>query len=295
MSADRRDGHSVMSAVASAVAPTLGLPVAEGNVALDARVASGLAAASGLLYFLGFPGLGLWPCALVAWAPLLVAIEGRPPRQGFALAALAGFTMNVLGFYWLYGAVSRFGGLPGPLAAFVMLLLCGYQAGRAGLLGWLYVRARERGWPAGAAFLLAEVASETVYPLLFPYYAAASVHDVPALMQLAELGGPVLVGCVLAAPSASLAELATGVRNRRPVRWAVVAAGILPPLAAALIGHVRAREVDAMVLASKSVHVGLVQRNLSPRARPVRARRGGLQPDLRMTDALRAKGVELAV
>ena len=52
------------------------------------RMAYGLAFLSGLLYFLAFPGIDLWPLAFVALVPLIVALRGRRPRTAAAVGWL---------------------------------------------------------------------------------------------------------------------------------------------------------------------------------------------------------------
>ena len=123
------------------------------------RIAYALGVAAGLLYFFGFAGTDVWPCALVALAPMAIAFEGQPARRCLEVGAIAGFTMNMLGFYWLYGMLKTFSGFPGPLCVVFMSLLCAYQGGRIGLFGWLCGRARARGWPPTLTFLLAFAAS----------------------------------------------------------------------------------------------------------------------------------------
>ena len=108
--------------------------------------------------------------------------------------------MNVLGFYWLLEMLQDVQRLSDrgvhvlpprrlrvPRAAHRRSWdgSTGAQTAR----GWpaLPVVLRERSWRASSR-----------YPLLFPWYFAATVHKVPALTQVAELGGPILVGLVLA-------------------------------------------------------------------------------------------------
>jgi apolipoprotein N-acyltransferase len=257
-------------------------------------VAYALGLATGLLYFLGFAGTDIWPCALVALFPMAVAMEGQSARRCLEVGAIAGFTMNMLGFYWLFDMLKTFSGFPGVICVVLMSLLCAYQGGRIGLFGWLSGRARMRGWPAWTTFFLAFAVSELLYPLLFPWYFATSVHQVPALTQTAELGGPYLVGLVLAAPSLALAEIVLARRARRPVRWRLVAAGLATPIMASLFGYVRIRQVDAAALASPPVHVGLVQGDM-----PLVQSRGdhaeSLRRHLRMTAELRQKGADFVV
>jgi apolipoprotein N-acyltransferase len=262
--------------------------------AVSRRTAYLLAFATGTLYFLGFAGTDIWPCALVALAPMVVAMEGQSARRCLEIGAIAGFTMNMMGFYWLYGMLKTFSGFPGPICFLFMSILCAYQGGRIALFGWLAGRARERGWPATLSLLLAFAASELLYPLLFPWYFSASVHQVPVLSQLGEAGGPYIVGLVLAAPSLALAELFVARRKRRQLSRALVAIGLATPAVAALIGVVRIAQVDARVLASEKVHVGIVQGNM-----PLLQKRDdhveSLRRHVRMTEELRAKGAEFAV
>ena len=56
-----------------------------------------LAFATGTLYFLGFAGTDIWPCALVALAPMAVAMEGQSPRRCLEIGAIAGTVAFGLG------------------------------------------------------------------------------------------------------------------------------------------------------------------------------------------------------
>ena len=78
-----------------------------GSAGLDAGALSllssiALAIASGLLYFLAFPGIDVWPAAFIALAPLIIALRGQTPGRGLLLGWVAGFTMTMTGFYWLF-------------------------------------------------------------------------------------------------------------------------------------------------------------------------------------------------
>ena len=71
--------------------------------------------ASALLYFVGLPGVNVWPVAFVAPVPLLVAIEGRTPRAAAAVGMTSGFVMSLTGFSWLLGTIERFSGMSRPV------------------------------------------------------------------------------------------------------------------------------------------------------------------------------------
>ncbi len=139
-----------------------------GALPLSAPLAYTGAFLSGLLYFLAFGGIDVWPLTWIAWVPLVVAMHRQPTRRATLLGWLSGVTMNVTGFFWLQKFLQTFSGFPAPICFFFVLVVCAYQGGRMALLGWLYGRASARGWPAPLVFAAAFVASELVYPLLFP-------------------------------------------------------------------------------------------------------------------------------
>jgi apolipoprotein N-acyltransferase len=281
-------------------APLVAVESSTAAPAVSRWVAYALGFATGTLYFLGFAaterifGFPLWWCSLVALAPMAVAMEGQSPRRCLEIGAIAGFTMNMMGFYWLLEMLRTFSGFAIPVCLLFMSILCLYQGGRIGLFGWLYGRARERGWPGTLVFLLAFAASELVYPLLFPWYFAASVHGQPALTQLAELGGPYLVGLVLAAPSLGVAEWFLARRAKRTPNWRLVGGGLLTPVLAAIVGFLRLTQIDARALASERVHVGIAQGNM-PLIQTREDHGESLRRHLAMTEELRERGADFAV
>jgi len=243
--------------------PTVGGPRAPDPTPLGARAAALLAVGCGLLYFLAFPGVDAWPLSFVALAPLIVALHGQAPRRAAWLGWLAGFTMTMLGFYWLLDLLETFSGFGTPLCLLFTGIVCGYQSGRIALLGWLHARITARGYPGGLAFALGFAASEQAFPLLFPWSYAATVHQVPALTQLAELGGPILVALPLVAANLAFAELVLAWRARQPVRRRLVAALVGALALSGLYGALRIPQVDARSAAAPKGRVGLVQANMS--------------------------------
>lgn len=263
------------------------LPVAK--VVASERWAHALAVATGLLYFLAFPGVDVWPLGFVAWVPLLVALRGRSVRRAARLAWVSGFTMTFVGFYWMLGMLQSFSGFPVAACVIFMVLLAAYQGGRIGLFGLLYARATALGWWRGPCFALAFVASELVYPLLFPWYFGAVVHQLPALTQLAELGSPIAVGLVIALCNYALAELWVAHHERRtkPWRMAIMTAALL--VLAAGYGLLRMRELDRLVAAAPKGRVGLVQANMGLMEK--RTDRGeGLRRHVALSERLLAEG-----
>jgi apolipoprotein N-acyltransferase len=257
---------------------------------LAPRPAFALALASGILYALAFPGASLWPLSFVALVPLLVALRGQTPRRAALLGLAQGASLSLGGFYWLLGTLQRFSGFPRPICAIFMLAICAYQGGRVALLGLLHARATARGWPSAPAFALAFVASELVYPLLFPWYLGACVHSAPALLQVADLGGPYLVGLCLVAPNLALAEVLHARLERRSIARRLVAAGLAIPAIAALYGAIRLRRIDAAIDAAEPITIGIVQIN-----QPIEGHALALARQLELTRSLRDAGASLVL
>jgi apolipoprotein N-acyltransferase len=256
---------------------------------LRAPAASGLAFATGLLYFLAFPGPDVWPLSFVALVPLRIALEGQDVRRATALGWLAGFVMTMTGFYWLLEMLRVFSGFPTVLCVLFMAVLCAYQAGRFALFGWLFSRMAAKGWPAGVVFFAAFATSELVFPLLFPWYFGASVHQVPLLLQVGELGGPILVGLTLASANLAVAELVMARLERRPTAWShfITLAAVVPVSVA--FGAVRIAQVDAQVAFAPKATIGTVQANMSLFGKR-HDKQEGLKRHLRLTRSLQDQG-----
>ena len=202
--------------------------------------------------------------------------------------------MNVCGFYWLQEMLKTFSGFPTALCFLFVLIVCAYQGGRMALFGWLYGRATTRGWPAAPIFLVAFAASEIAYPLLFPWYYAATVHQVPALTQTAELGGPILVGLVLVGANLALSEIALARLEARPIDRRLIGGGVAGVALALLFAAWRIRATDAKAAESPHVNVGMVQANMGlmeKRQDP----NEGMNRHLRATQKLRELGVDFVV
>jgi apolipoprotein N-acyltransferase len=193
--------------------------------------------------------------------------------------------MNVTGFFWLQKFLRTFSGFPSPICFLFVVIVCAYQGGRMAFLGWLYGRATARGWPTPIVFAAAFVASELVYPLLFPWYYAATVHQVPVLTQVAEIGGPILVGLVLVAANLAIAELLLARLERRRPATATLAAGVASVALACLYGGARIRAVDGRVRAAPEATVGVVQANMGLMEKRT-AFQEGLQRHLDLSAAL---------
>ena len=221
-----------------------------------------LAAVSGLLYRLAYPPFDVWPLAFVSLAPLLVALNGRSARRAFVLGGVQGLVAAIACSTWLPEIVRTFGSLPWVVCDLIALAFCAWTAGRTALFAWLAARAAQNGWPRDLAVLLAFGATEALYPLLFPWYAAAQVHGAPLFLQLAELGGPVLVGVALVMASVAGAELVLArLETRAPDRRRLGLA-LLGPAAMVVFGAWRIPILEREIAAAPEASIGIVQANV---------------------------------
>jgi apolipoprotein N-acyltransferase len=238
--------------------------------ALPRAWAAALAVLCGVLYFLAFPGLDLWPLGFVALLPLRLALVGQTPKSAFWIGWLSGLTMITLGFYWMVEMMEQFSGFSAPVCFLMLTVVNAFQAGRMGLFAWLFVRG-ERRFPSGVVWLCALTTSELVFPVLFFWTFGAVVHGQPALTQLAEVGGVFAVATVMGAANFGLAEFAVAAFQKRAPNLKAAAPYLLVPVAAALYGWLRIHQMDARIALAPKAQVGVVQANMSltgKRSRP---------------------------
>src|ERR1700682_5511704 len=160
---------------------------------------------SGVLYFLSWIGFGLWSLAFVCFVPLLWSLREATPRQALWLGAWMGFVTHLGGYTWIMHVLEGFAFAPLPLAFLGYLLVCIAQGFLFGVMSFalVWVGRRTR-WPAGALLPVALVATEFAYPLLFQSYTGVALMPVLPLVQIAELGGPLLLSALQAVVNGAL-------------------------------------------------------------------------------------------
>jgi apolipoprotein N-acyltransferase len=187
-------------------------------------------------------------------------------RDSAARSALAGLVFGAVayagGFGWLWRLVDVF------LAGHVVLgaaLWTAYGAWfAAGFAAYavLYRALRRRGSPVALAGVASLVLVEWLQPEVFPVNAGAALIAAPApLVQVADLGGPLLLTALVALANAALLDTwlwLRGERARPLMTWLVASAVALAVLAYGerrLAGVADARSAPAL-------RVGIVQANL---------------------------------
>ena len=229
-----------------------------------------LAALSGALYFLGFAGFDFWPLSFVALVPMLWVLDPRVEfryRDLVGLGMTFGFVTNVGGYYWIVNTLEDFSGFPFPVCVLFAAIVWVYQSSALLCFSLLYRRARRAGFDALVSACAAMVFAEWAIPLLFEHYFGASLHNVPLAIQVADLGGPLLVTALLTAANAGLYTLLRSLveRSRSPgqrlaVREPAFAAGLW--VLTLSYGAYRIHEVDARAAAAPKLTIGTVQTNM---------------------------------
>lgn len=244
-----------------------------------------LAALSGVLYFVGFVGFDQWYLAWICLVPLLLALRSAGTwKRALALSWWMGFVTHLGGYFWVVHLLEAFAHLPTPLAFLGYVLLClgqGAILGAFGLLAWLLHK--RSGLSLGLVAPPALVAVELVFPLLFPSYLANSQAWVPAVIQIADLGGVLLISGVIALVNGGLYELVAARLERRRIAWPLPA-GAAAALAFTLTyGAVRIRQTDARDAASPTLKTAIVQANVGAASKHEHPG-DGIRRFLRMTD-----------
>lgn len=236
----------------------------------------GLLLLSAVLMFLGFAGFGIWPLGFIAMLPALFVVDpletrGGFDRPGFDKAGGRTFFWRALffgtvaytgGFYWIEYTLRLFSGFHVTLSTLFSSIFWAFQGLQFVLMLWVFRHARKNGWPAAFALPVGYLAAEQVFPMLFEHYYGSALLSVPALVQVAELGGPELATLVTMLPAGALYDLlsAWSKKERIPRVGPAVAVGYL--LFVVGFGVWRIGVIEARMEAAPSMVIGVVQPNL---------------------------------
>jgi apolipoprotein N-acyltransferase len=218
---------------------------------------------SGVLYFLSWIGFGVWPLAFVCFLPLLWALRDATPARGFRLGAWMGFVTHLGGYTWILHVLKVFADAPLPLAFAGYLLLCAAQGLLFGVMSFVLVWVgRRTRWPAAALLPLSLVATEHAFPLLFQSYTGVALMPVLPLVQIAELGGPLLLSALQAVVNGAVFDAFEAWRVGRPTPAAAMTASLVALAGSGAYGFLRIVRVDRAQQRAPKVPIGLAQPNV---------------------------------
>jgi apolipoprotein N-acyltransferase len=181
-------------------------------------------------------------------------------------AALVGFVFGFVaysgGFHWMWRIVDVFLAGNALLGLLLFIVDASWFGFRFAIYAALYVLLRRRGWPVAAAGIPTLLAVEWLYPMLFPVHLGHALAEQTLLIQISDLGGPLVMTALLGLINAAVLEAArwlSGTRARPDGTWICA---ILAVAITCVYGALRIRYVEATVGAAPSLRVGIVQGNL---------------------------------
>jgi len=219
----------------------------------------------GVIYFLGWAGFGYWPLALVSLVPVWAALElstERPWQAALGVSWVYGIVMIAGGYHWLVPFFEVFSGYGSFASVGFWLAFSVFIGAQYGVYGVVYWLLRRRGWSLALAAIPPFIAAEWLYPKLFPVYLANSFNQQPLLVQIADLGGPLLVTAVAAMANITVFETWRWWRGVRGAPRMVLLVTVLSLGFTLGYGMIRIPQVEAAMAAAPPFRLGIVQVNM---------------------------------
>lgn len=224
-----------------------------------------LAALGGVLFFVGWAGFGIWPLEMVTLALFWTALEmvaDRACGARLGVGWLYGTVAMAGGYHWMLQFSEAFSGFGSVANAALFAGFSLYLGLQYGVQGLLYLWLRARGTSIAVAGLSTLVATEWLYPKLFPVYLGNALTDLPILIQIADLGGPLLLSVLVGVVNLAVYDVFRwwlGCRSK-PLGFLAPAFAFLS--LALVYGALRIHQVDARTLRAPTIEIGLVQANM---------------------------------
>lgn len=229
------------------------------------RQAYAWAVLGGIVYFLGWAGFGYWPLALVALVPMWAALElttGRRWQDALGVSWVYGIVMIAGGYHWLVPFFEVFSGYGSFASVGFWIAFSAFIGAQYGVYGVVYWALRRRGWAVALAAVPPFIVAEWLYPKLFPVYLANSFNQQPLLVQIADLGGPLLVTGVAAMVNLTAFEAWRWRSGARSAPHMVALVTVLSLGFTLGYGMRRIPQVEATMAAAPPLRLGIVQVNM---------------------------------
>lgn len=201
------------------------------------------------------PGSAL--CAVLGWvASLLLVASVRSTKNQYRALYLAGVVFQPLGFYWLYTTISFFGGFNAAASTGIFFSYAVLSA--AQYLVFVFLYRNSPSWLDGAflRIAIAWTGAEYISVRIFPWYFGHTQVAFVPFVQIADLGGALLVTFVMVWISEALLRLIFGGERRAAVFFPLCAGG-----ACILYGMGKIQEFDRA--GGTRLSVSLVQANVT--------------------------------
>ncbi len=204
---------------------------------------------------------------VISWfllIPLLIAIRDKSPTGALALGTLAGTVTNSLGFYWLTGTLSRFGGFPLPLSLVLLLVLSAFTGLSFGVFTYLTTKLRlltKRGIPSLLAIASIWTSIEFLFPFLFPYTIANPQANFPLIIQVSDLFGIYAVGFLIVLVNITLMRTYTYIKEQNAAPYSELIFSFILIAATVCYGFWSMKTENKLISDAPKLSVGLVQAN----------------------------------
>jgi len=227
-----------------------------------------LSAFSGLLLVLAFPKFNLEILAWVAFIPWLWATRKKSPLLAAYLGLITGFVFFTGLLYWVYGVLTEYGHLPGPVGIFFLIVLNAYLAIYFSVFSFLlrYIAERiEFSETLFAPFFW--VSLEYLRGIVFSGFPwgllGYSQFLFPSMVQISDVTGVYGVSFLIVLVNVSLFRLTQSLLDqaRSQALKEVVAAVIIVALTV-IYGQMRLINLNQGIKGEKPFFVSLIQGNI---------------------------------